>query len=77
MGPRTDPRIPPALRYAREIATARRKTADATAQGYYKRPGRLPSGARRRYRDVALKEIAFYQKTYSLLMSQLPFARTV
>ena len=77
MGPRTDPYIPPALRYARENATTRRKTTDATAQGYYKRPGRLPSGARCRYRDVALREIAFYQKTYSLLMSRLPFARTV
>ena len=28
-----------------------------------------------RYRDVALREIVFYQKTYSLLMSQLPFDR--
>ena len=69
MGPRTDPSIPPALRYARENAAARRKTTDATAQGYYKRPGRLPSGARCRYGDMALKEIAFYQKTYSLLIS--------
>ena len=77
MGPRTDSRIPPALRYARENAAARRKTADATARGYYKRPGRLASGAKRRYGDVALREIVFYQKTYSLLMSQLPFARTV
>ena len=31
VGPRTDSRIPPALRYARENAAARRKTADATA----------------------------------------------
>ena len=77
MGSRTDPQIPPALRYVRENAAARRKTADATARGYYKRPGRLPSGARRRYGDVALRKIVFYQKTYSLLMSRLPFARTV
>ena len=77
MGSRTDPRIPLALRCTRENAAARRKTTDATARGYYKRPGRLPSGARRRYGDVALREIVFYQKTYSLLMSRLPFARTV
>ena len=69
MGPRTDPCVPPALRYTRENAAARRKTTDATARGYYKRPGRLPSGTRHRYRDVALKEVVFYQKTHSLLMS--------
>ena len=72
-----DPGIPMAVRLARDNAAARWKASDATPMGYFKRPRGRSSGRRRDYGELALAEIAFYQKTYSLLIRMLPFQRLV
>ena len=64
-----DPKVPVAVHLTRENAALRRRTTNATPQGFYKPPmGPTQSGKRRRYGQWALNEIRFYQKTYSLMI---------
>ena len=73
-----DPQIPVAVCLARENAALHRKGPNATPQGFYKAPtGPTQCGRRCGYGQRALNEIKFYQKTYSLLIHQLPFSRLV
>ena len=75
LGPRSDPKVPVAVRLARENAALRSKAKNTTAQGFYKPPtGETKSGKRRSYGRRALNEIKFYQNTYNLLICQLPFS---
>ena len=70
-----DPKVPVAVHLARENAALRRRTPNATPQGFYKPPmGSTQSGKRRGYGQQALNKIRFYQKTYSLMIQQLPFS---
>ena len=74
----TNPKVPVAVNLARENAALWRRTPNATPQGFYKPPmGSTQSGKRRGYGQWALNEIRFYQKTYSLMIQQLPFSHLV
>ena len=74
----TDPKVPVAVHLARENVTLRSRTPNATPQGFYKGPmGPTQSGKRRGYGQWALNEIKFYQKTYNLLIWQLPFSQLI
>ena len=71
----TDPKVPVAVCLARENTALWRRTLNATPQGFYKPPmSPTQSGKRRGYGQWALNEIRFYQKTYSLMIQQLPFS---
>ena len=73
-----DPRVPVAVRLARENAALRCRSANSTPQGFYKPPtGTTKSGKRRGYHTRAINEIRFYQRTYNLLIRQLPFSRLI
>ena len=68
-GCNNDPKVPVAVHLARENVTLRRRTPNATPQGFYKPPtGSTQSGKRRGYGQWALNKIRFYQKTYSLMI---------
>ena len=64
--------IPPALRIARENATARMTGPSATPQGYYH-----PSDKQKKFKwkpgTRSWREIWFYQKSTALLLRCLPF----
>ena len=68
--------IPPALRIARENATARMMGPNATPQGYYH-----PSDKQKKLKwkpgTRSLREIRFYQKSTVLLLRRLPFLRLI
>ena len=71
----TDLKVPVAVCLAQENTALWRRTPNATPQGFYKPPmGPKQSGKRRGYRQWALNKIRFYQKTYSLMIQQLPFS---
>ena len=63
--------IPPALRIARENATARMMGPNATPQGYYR-----PLDKQKKFKwkpgTRSLREIWFYQKSTTLLLRRLP-----
>ena len=78
LGPRSDPRVPVAVRLVRENAALRSRAANATPQGFYRPPaGETKSGKHRNYGRRALNEIKFYQNTYNLLIRQLPFSHLI
>ena len=63
-GCNNDPKVPVAVHLARENVTLRRRTPNATPQGFYKPPtGSTQSSKRRGYGQWALNKIRFYQKT--------------
>ena len=68
--------IPPALRIARENASARMMGLNATPQGYYH-----PSDKQKKFKwkpgTRSLREIQFYQKSTALLLRHLPFLRLI
>ena len=74
----TDPKVPVAVHLAWENTALQRRTPNATPQGFYKPPtGLKQSGKWRGYGQRALNEIRFCQKTYSLMIWQLPFSHLI